>query len=83
MFYTGVPNKQVFYALFDEMSDASEKTKRNASNSNSGTGRPRSLRLIDEFFMVLMRLRLGLLLGDLGDRFSISKSTAGVICDGR
>lgn len=81
MFYTGVPNKQVFYTLFDEMSDASEKNKRNASNSNSGTGRPRSLRLIDEFFIVLMRLRLGLLLGDLADRFFISKSTCGVICE--
>ncbi|ESO88648.1 hypothetical protein LOTGIDRAFT_125704 [Lottia gigantea] len=81
MFYTGVPNKSVFYALFDEMGDASEKTKQNNSSSSSGTGRPRSLRLIDEFFMVLMRLRLGLLLGDLADRFFVSKSTCGVICE--
>lgn len=42
-------------------------------------GRPRILRLIDEFLLVLMRLRLGLLLEDLADRFHISVTTCGTI----
>ena len=35
----------------------------------------RSLSLLDEFFLVLVRLRLGLLERDLADRFCISEST--------
>lgn len=43
-------------------------------SASSEQGRPRFLRLIDELFLVLMRLRLGLLLEDLTDRFLISTS---------
>ena len=74
MFYTGIPSKQVFEALFDEMDDAHQQTTRTESNQRGKKGRPRSLRLIDEFFLVLMRLRLGLLLEDIADRFKIAKS---------
>lgn len=90
MFYTGVPNAQILHALFDEMSDVCENTTRNRNNSESNDrqrthsesgGRPRRLRPIDEFFLVLMRLRLGLLLEDLADRFFIAKSTCGNIVD--
>lgn len=80
MFYTGVPNAKIVYTLFDEMSDVCENTTRNRCYSESG-GRPRRLRAIDEFFLVLMRLRLGLLLEDLADRFFISKSTCANIVD--
>ena len=73
MFYTGLPNGGMFKALFNGMDDAEEQTQRNGFSSNKG--RPRSLRLIDEFFLILMRLRLGLLLEDLAQRFHISKST--------
>jgi hypothetical protein len=80
-FYTGIPNAKVFKALFDEMDDAPQftTTRGNSDGRTESVGRPRSLRLIDEFFMVLMRLRLGLLLQDLADRFCISKATCGNI----
>ena len=66
MFYTGIPNNIIFDAIFDEIEE---------DFKSHSTGRPRSLRLIDEFLMVLMRLRLGLLLEDLADRFKIGTST--------
>jgi len=77
MFYTGLPNAGTFYALFDEMDDAERATRRNPSGDR--TGRPRQLRIVDEFFLILMRLRLGLLVEDLAHRFKISTSTCSVI----
>lgn len=73
MFYTGIPSKEEFYLLFNELDDASQNTHR--AGDGTKKGRPRSLRLIDEFFMVLLRLRLGLLLEDLSFRFKVSKAT--------
>ncbi|CAC5421797.1 unnamed protein product [Mytilus coruscus] len=69
LFYTGLPCYQAFKALFDtviaagadRMNVDDEITMQEKSN--------RKLRLIDEFFMVMMRLRLGLLLNDLQYRF--------------
>jgi len=46
---------------------------------SSALGRPRSVRIIDEFFMVLMRLRLGLLYEDLAFRFRLSTTSCGRI----
>ena len=43
-------------------------------------GAARSLSLLDEFFLVLVRLRLGLLERDLSDRFGISERTVSRIC---
>ena len=43
-------------------------------------GAARSLSLLDECFLVLVRLRLGLLERDLADRFGISESTVSRIC---
>lgn len=80
MFYTGIPNKETFFLLFDEFADAVENTSR--SGDGHKKGRPRSLRLVDEFFMVLLRLRLGLLLEDLSYRFKVSKSTCSLIING-
>lgn len=77
MFYTGIPDAGTFLSLFDEMSDAYANTKRNGDSSVYG--RPRLLRTIDEFFLVMMRLQLGLLVEDIAQRFHISKSTCGVI----
>ena len=73
MFYTGVPDAATFEALFNEIeSDAAKQTARSFASSEQG--RPRYLRIIDEFLLVLVRLRLGLLLEDLADRFNISTS---------
>ena len=77
MFYTGIPDAGTFVSLFDEMDDAYSCTRRKGDGAESG--RPRKLRLIDEFFLVMMRLRLGLLLEDIACRFHISKSTCGLI----
>lgn len=66
LFYTGLPNAGTFKALFDELEPGMR---------GSDKGRPKSLSTIDEFFMVLMRLRLGLLLEDLADRFYVSVGT--------
>ena len=40
-----------------------------------GKGRPRAFQSTEEFFLVLVRLRLGLLEQDLADRFEISCAT--------
>ncbi|XP_052791238.1 uncharacterized protein LOC128225206 [Mya arenaria] len=75
-FYTGIPNRVVFEALFDEIKDEAEvrTSRRKLNYKDSDGGRPRTLSVLDEFFMVLMRLRLGLLFEDLGTRFCISTS---------
>ena len=44
-------------------------------------GAPRSLTPINEFFLVLCRLRLSLLEQDLAFRFGISQSTVSRICN--
>ncbi|XP_046556080.1 uncharacterized protein LOC124265345 [Haliotis rubra] len=76
MFYTGVPDSSTFEALFDEMYDDEQ-----VYSDTSDGGRPHALRQIDEFFMILMRLRLGLLLDDLAYRFRISRATCGRLCN--
>lgn len=78
VFYTGIPESSTFEALFQEIVlDAEECTGGNRDKSVGG--RPRTLRIIDEFFMVLVRLRLGLLLEDLAFRFCVSATTCGEI----
>ncbi|XP_052777993.1 uncharacterized protein LOC128215337 [Mya arenaria] len=59
-FYTGIPNRVVFEALFDEIKDEAEvrTSRRKLNYKDSDGGRPRTLSVLDEFFMVLMRLRL-------------------------
>lgn len=60
--YTGIPDSGTFRCLFDELEPGIK----------GYTGSPKSLRLIDEFLLVLMRLRLGLLIEDLPEWFLIS-----------
>lgn len=78
-FYTGMENVKLFLCLF-------EKWKPSATNMqchyyqaieeiNPLRGRPRCMKLVDELFMLLVRLRLGLHEMDLAERFNCSVST--------
>ena len=51
------------------------KTSKQKTSLLDKPGRKRKLALIDEFFAVLMRLCLGLLLEDVANRFGISSTT--------
>lgn len=82
LFYTGLPDFSTFIALFESL----KKIGGNRMNVDdfSLMKRPsnRKLRLVDEFLMVLMRLRLGLILNDLEFRFKISASRISRIFNG-
>ncbi|XP_065064833.1 uncharacterized protein LOC135691031 [Rhopilema esculentum] len=89
-FYTGFPDYSCLVAVFDYLhpklermsywrgSKSSESTQE--SNANvSRPGRKRKLFFLEEFVFVLMRLKVGLFLADLADRFCISKGHASKI----
>uniref|UniRef100_A0A2C9JCP7 THAP-type domain-containing protein n=1 Tax=Biomphalaria glabrata TaxID=6526 RepID=A0A2C9JCP7_BIOGL len=65
--YTGLKDRATFQALFDKLATP--------DILSFDAGRKNILRPVDQFFMTLMRLRLGLVLGDLSFRFSISTPT--------
>jgi hypothetical protein len=68
-FYTGLQNYESFKALYESLVDF-------GIDSVKETRGPKAkLRLVDEFLMVLMRLRLGLLVKDLEYRFKIAASS--------
>jgi hypothetical protein len=89
-FYTGLPDKTTFKVLLEYVSsDAQEMTywkgKRFHSKVTSSKVqkefrkkrlRSRTLSVHDELLLVLMRLKLGSLNGDLADRFEISAGLA-------
>ena len=77
-FYTGFPSYAHLKACFDFLRPATSHllyrdSKRVLHQSNKG--RPRSLSPMDEFFLTLVRLRLGLLEQDIAYRFGVSQST--------
>ncbi|XP_069136298.1 uncharacterized protein [Argopecten irradians] len=79
-FYTGLPTFTVFLWLFNFLKPKAEKMRYWVGQKTSSlTDRQRpstgSLELVDQLFAVLMRLRLGLLVADLSDRFLISEGT--------
>lgn len=88
-FYTGFPSYRMFKACFDFLSPAAsnlnywdpskvadhETSDKLDSTKGCSKGRYRKCSPIDEFFMVLLRLRLGLFERDLGYRFGVSQST--------
>ena len=85
-FYTGLPSFAVFMALFTflepkmgKVSVWSGNSGRDITRGESSKGRKRKLSLEEELLAVLMRLRLGLLLEDMADRFDIAKGTASKI----
>ena len=66
-FYTGLQNYESFMALYTTLVEM--------GFPNDSTGPKPKLRLVDEFLLVMMRLRLGLLVKDLEFRFKISASS--------
>ena len=78
-FYTGFPNYSSFKAFYEYLSPPCEHLTYHGSNtapqtseSQTKCGRARSMSPEQELFLVLVRLRLGLLLQDIAHRFNIS-----------
>jgi hypothetical protein len=91
MFYTGFPSLAAFMMVFNALEpiacsmsywkgEGSSLEKKYQKEGTKKPGPMRKLRLVDEFFLVYMRLRLGLLQEDLSQRFKISVSTCSSIC---
>lgn len=82
MFYTGLPDFLTFQAVFESlMKHGADKlcTESVGEMNMYNLGRKRKLRRVDEFLLVMMRLRLGLLVKDLEFRFKISASAVSKI----
>lgn len=84
-FYTGFPDYRTFIACFEFLGNAVNhlnywyggKTKETPPNNK---GAPRALTPLNEYFLVLCRLRLGLLEQDIAYRFHVSQPTVCRIC---
>ena len=81
-FYTGFPNYSSFKAFYDYLSPACEHLMYHGSNTAPITSesqikcdKQRSMSPEQELFLVLTRLRLGLLLQDIAHRFNISPTS--------
>ena len=80
-FYTSFPNYATFKVFFDYLEPAcnflmytGSKNTEHTSEVHDKCGRPRSLSPEQELFMVLVRLRCGLLSLDIANRFGISQA---------
>ena len=78
-FYTGFVSADAFKVFFEYVKPAAHNMQRayyqGVEQINSLAGRPTCMKLIDEMFLFLCRLRLGLHEVDLADRFNCSLST--------
>ena len=81
-FYTGFPDYATLLAFYEKLleSDAAEMRQWGGKNykdeyEESKHGRPCKLPLLEQFFLTLVRLRLGLFELDLANRFGISQAT--------
>ena len=80
-FYTGFPSYDSLKACYEYLGPGVNDLKYWGSNNQDiGHGRKRLLSNFNEFFLVLVRLRLGLFEKDLTNRFNISTSTVCRIC---
>ena len=83
LFYTGFPNYTALKVCYNYLGPAVDNLTYWGSKRDSQSkchGRNRLLPPIEEFYMVLVRLRLGLFEKDLADRFNVSISTVSRIC---
>ena len=80
-FYTGFPCYESLKACYEYLGPGVNDLKYWGSNNQDiSYGRKRLLSNFNEFFLVLVRLRLGLLEKDLANRFNVSTSTVCRIC---
>ena len=83
-FYTGLPSYSIFISIYRYLEPLLQYLRYRPSKHTDVThqllSRQRLLQPIDEFFLVLLRLRLSLLEKDLGHRFNCSVSTISRIC---
>ncbi len=83
-FYTGFQNYATLKIFYDSLGAAVDHLNYWGSEiigvSKSPRGRNRSLSPMEEFFLVMVRIRLGLFEKDLAYRFGISTSTMSCIC---
>ncbi|XP_040360987.2 uncharacterized protein LOC121836090 [Ixodes scapularis] len=77
IYYTGLPEFAVFEAAYDFFAPrASQMQYWSSSRKSSGMkGRPRELELIEEFFMVLTRLRTGMAGREMARNFGVHEAT--------
>ena len=85
LFYTGSPNYATLKMCYDYLEPVVHKliywgSKKDAHSTSETHGKSRSLTPMEEFFMILVRLCLGLFERDLADCFSVSASTVSRIC---
>ncbi|XP_065888295.1 uncharacterized protein [Dysidea avara] len=81
-FYTGIPDQATLMAFYEEILEDDAKSMRlwigkNSKDcyADSKTGRHPKLPLLEQFFLTLVRLCLGLLEQDLANRVSVSVSS--------
>lgn len=76
MYYTGLPQFSVFQCLFNFFEPRASKMTYwhgDKKRNEKAKGRPREMDLIDEFFMVLVRLRTGMAGKEIARNFGISE----------
>ncbi len=86
-FYTGFPSYFEMSKCLEILDPGSRgeniiyiDSKAKSQDKRKPSSRPRKLTIEDEFFLVLCRLRLGLFIEDLAQRFAISHSGVTRIC---
>ena len=83
-FYTGLPSYNIFICIYRYLEPLLQYLRYRPSKHTEVThqllSRQRLLQPIDEFFLVLLRLRLNLLERDLGHRFNCSTATISRVC---
>ncbi len=89
IFYTNIPKLKMFHVLHDIIQPLvrnrfhrkipTKSYSKLKCNTPKKCGRQRTLDSKDELLLTLMKLRLGLLFEDLGDRFGVSTGTASKI----
>ena len=83
-FYTGLPSYSIFVCIYQYLEPLLQYLRycpsKHTKVTHQSLSQQRLLQPIDEFFLVLLRLRLNLLERDLGRRFNCSTATISRVC---